>query len=118
MILSKRFSKELNIFVDSKIHNRKFTTKWKTAFGAILVGLCIYASLQLGEVYVFFKIATVLIYIVVLNNLIAYWAQKHKKLSPGKFLREKLRFPKTLAYLVLIATYFLLACVFTGYVLL
>ena len=110
--------RELNVFLDSKIHNKKFILLFKGGLGLLLITLCVIQSLKISEVYVGLKVITVLMFVVALGNLYSYLIRKKGKLTPGAFLMKKLRFPKALTYFVLLGIDVLVAILFTGYVLL
>jgi len=103
--------KELNVLLASHIHNKKFILAWKFGFSTLLIVILLIAALHSNFTYYFnvFKFLTVFIFIIVINNLYAYWANKKGKLSLGNLLIAKLKFPKVLAFLFLIIIYGLLA---------
>jgi len=95
----KMQEKELNPIMSRFIHNRKASYTFKFGLTTLIAVLVILNPSML----VFLKLFTLMFFFIVLNNTLAHYLTKKGKLSPGKFLTQKLRFPKFLAYLTILA---------------
>jgi hypothetical protein len=98
--------KELNPVMSLFIHSKKASYTFKFGLSTVIVVLVVLRPYMLALL----SLCTIMLFFVVGNNILSIYLNKKGKLSPGKFLTERLRFPKALAYLTLI-TMFLIASV-------
>jgi len=90
--------RELNPIVGQFIHNKKLSYIFKFTFSSLVVVMV----LRTPGAQMLLEIFTILIFLVVGSNLLTIFLREKGKLTPGKFLTDKLRFPKFLAYLFLL----------------
>jgi len=93
--------RELNPVMSLFIHNKKASYIFKFGLSTIIVIFV----LRNPETQPFLVLLTIMLFFVVGNNFLAYYLTKKKKLSPGKFLTDKCKLPRPIAYLVLLAVY-------------
>ena len=106
--------RELNVLLHSQMHRKKLIVTIKFLVVGALVGLSIYHFIDTGEVYLALKMITIFMFLVVANNIHSHWAGKRGKLSFGRFLMTKIKLPKALTFIVVVATFWLITFILTG----
>lgn len=95
--------RELNPLMGRIISNKPLA--W--AVKLLAAGLILLACFRLMKPEVSLRLITFLsigLALVVVSNLCASWAQRHQRLSVGRFLMERLGFPRVVAFLLITGT--------------
>ena len=92
---------ELNPIAAFIIHKNKLVLALKIIVGVAVITFCFFR--MDGDGYSGIKFVAIIFLMAVGNNLYAKWAEDHHKLSPGRFLMEKLKLPnKDVAFFCLL----------------
>lgn len=100
-------AKELNPFATKIIPNRK--KAWGVKMGMVATVLVILFNFARVNAVFALQYLSIVMALVVLNNIHALWAEKHQKLSLGKFFVKRLHIPKAVTYFLLVGIILLLS---------